>query len=229
MPAANIIKIMLNRRIIEMNNYEKICGFVKSGDGDEVVKAIDEAIAEGCDAQDILNNGLIVPLNDLGMQFQNGDIYVPELLIASEAMKKGVEKLKPLLMNNKVGNAGKCLVCTVEGDVHDIGKNLVTLFLESAGFEVIDLGVSVDTDDIIEAIEDDEEIRILGLSAMLTTTMYTMQDIIEELEDAGLRDRVKVMIGGAPVNDEFAKKIGADGYSANAPEAVELAKRLISE
>ena len=211
-----------------MTTFEKIGEFVKKGEADEVVNAVSEALAEGLDAQEILNLGLIAPLNELGEQFQEGEIYVPELLIASEAMKKGVEKLKPLLMKNDVGKLGKCLICTVEGDVHDIGKNLVILFLESSGFEVVDLGADVDTDDIIEALEEDEDISLRGMSAMLTTTMYTMQDVIEELEDAGLRDRVKVMIGGAPVNDEFAQKIGADGYSANAPEAVELAKKLIA-
>lgn len=212
-----------------MADFEKLCEAVRTGETDAVAAAVSEALSEGREPQDILNNGLIAPLNELGQRFQEGEVYVPELLIASEAMKKGVEILKPLLMKNDVGKIGKCLFCTVEGDVHDIGKNLVILFLESAGFEVVDLGADVDTGDIVDAITEDEEIRILGMSAMLTTTMYTMQDVIEALEDAGLRDRIKVMIGGAPVNEEFAEKIGADGYSANAPQAVELAKRLIAE
>ncbi len=212
-----------------MAEYNELCQLVKNGETDAVAKAVTAALENGNAPQDILDNGLIAPLEELGQRFQDGEVYVPELLIASEAMKSGVEILKPLMTQNNVKKEGKCLFCTVEGDVHDIGKNLVVLFLESAGYEVIDLGTDVDEDDIIEALEDDDEIRVLGMSAMLTTTMYAMQDVIESVEDAGLRERVKIIIGGAPVNQDFADKIGADGYSANAPEAVALVKRLLAE
>lgn len=212
-----------------MSNYEKIRNIIVNGETDKIEDAINEELNLGESPQDILNNGLIEPLNDLGTRFELGEVFVPELLIAAEAMQKGVEVLTPYLQQGDVKKIGKCLFCTVEGDVHDIGKNLVISFLESSGFEVVDLGTDVDVDDIVEAIEEDDEIKILGMSAMLTTTMYTMKDVIEELEDAGLRDRIKIMIGGAPINQDFADKIGADGYSANAPQAVELAKRLIEE
>lgn len=212
-----------------MVEYEKIREIVLNGEIDNIESAVNEEVGLGKDPQEILNKGLIEPLTDLGVRFQSGEVFVPELLIASETMQKGIETLKPLLQKGAVQNLGKCLFCTVEGDVHDIGKNLVILFLESFGFEVVDLGSDVDVDDIVEAIQEDEEIKILGMSAMLTTTMYTMGDVIDELKDAGLRDRVKIMVGGAPLNQDFADKIGADGYSANAPEAVELAKRLIEE
>ena len=212
-----------------MSKYEKLCQLVKGGETEAVAEAVTVALADGETPQDILDKGLIAPLEDLGRRFQEGEVYVPELLIASEAMKRGVEILKPLMMNKDVKKKDKCLFCTVEGDVHDIGKNLVILFLESAGYEVIDLGTDVDVDDVIEALENDVDIRILGMSAMLTTTMYTMQDVIDAVEDAGLRNRVKIMAGGAPVNQDFADKIGADGYSANAPEAVALVKRLLAD
>lgn len=212
-----------------MSNYEKIRNIIVNGETDKIEDAINEELNLGESPQDILNNGLIEPLNDLGTRFELGEVFVPELLIAAEAMQKGVEVLTPYLQQGDVKKVGKCLFCTVEGDVHDIGKNLVISFLESSGFEVVDLGTDVDVDEIVEAIEEDDEIKILGMSAMLTTTMYTMKDVIEELEDAGLRDRIKIMIGGAPINQDFADKIGADGYSANAPQAVELAKRLIEE
>lgn len=212
-----------------MRDYSELADLVQNGDADGVVSKIKELLAEGCSADDILNHGLVDALNELGERYRLGEVYVPEMLIASEAMKKGVEVVKPLLMQGEARSLGKCLFCTVEGDMHDIGKNLVILFMESAGFEIVDLGVDVDADTIVESIEEDESIQILGMSAMLTTTMYAMQDTIEALEDAGLRNRVKIMVGGAPVNQAFADKIGADGYSSSAPTAVELALRLISE
>lgn len=210
-----------------MSQYEELREMVQNGNTDQIADAVKASLAEGNSPQEILNDGLIAPLSELGEKFRLGEVYVPEMLIASEAMKAGLEVIRPLLVQNDVKKLAKCLFCTVEGDMHDIGKNLVILFLESAGFEVVDLGMDVPSDDIVEAIEEDEDIKILGMSAMLTTTMYAMQDTIEALEDAGLRDRVKIMVGGAPVNQEFADKIGADGYSSDAPSAVELAKKLI--
>lgn len=209
--------------------FEDMFKLVKTGEVDATVAAVKAELEKGTSPQAILNDGLIAALTELGVEFQAGDVYIPELLMASEAMKAGVEILRPLLMQGDIKKIGKCLLLTVEGDVHDIGKNLVLLFLESAGFDVVDMGADVDVDDVIETIEEDEDIQIVGMSAMLTTTMYAMQDVIDELEDAGLRDRVKVMIGGAPVTKEFADKIGADGYSLDAPQAVELAKQLIAE
>ena len=194
----------------------------------EVADAVQAALDEGNTPLDVLNEGLVEPINVLGEQFRLGEIYVPELLIAAKGMKLGVEVIRPLLVSDDIKVLGKCLFCTVEGDMHDIGKNLVTLLCESAGFEVVDLGMDVPPDEIVEAIEEDPSIQILGMSAMLTTTMYAMKETIEALEEAGLRDKVKVMVGGAPLNQSFADEIGADGYSPNAPMAVELAKKLLA-
>lgn len=209
-----------------MSKLNELAACVEAGNTADVVALTQAALDEGNAPLDVLNIGLVEPINVLGEQFRLGQIYVPELLVASKAMKMGVEVVKPLLMGDNAG-AGKAVFATVEGDMHDIGKNLCVMLLESAGFEVTDLGMDVETDDIVEAVQDDPEVKIVGLSAMLTTTMYAMQDAIEALEEAGLRDQVKVIIGGAPVNAEFAKQIGADGYSPNAPSCVDLSKSLI--
>jgi len=211
-----------------MSKISELATLVEEGRIDAVVPAVQAALDEGNAPLDVLNDGLVEPINVLGEKFRLGEIYVPELLIASKAMKAGVEVIKPLLVSGDIKVLGRCLFCTVEGDMHDIGKNLVTLLCESAGFEVVDLGMDIPPDEIVEAIEEDPSIQILGMSAMLTTTMYAMKDTIEALEEAGLRDKVKVMIGGAPVNQMFADQIGADGYSENAPLAVELAKKLLA-
>ena len=211
-----------------MSKMAELAQLVETGRIREVVPAVEEALAEGMEPLTILNEGLVEPMNTLGEKFRLGEVYVPELLIASRGMKMGVEKIKPLLMNEEVKKLGKVLFCTVAGDMHDIGKNLVILLMESAGFEVIDLGMDVAADKIIEAIHENPDVQILGMSAMLTTTMYAMKDSIEALQEAGLRDKVKIMVGGAPVNQAFADQIGADGYSINAPAAVELAKSLLA-
>lgn len=207
-----------------MSKLTELAKIVEDGNVDGVIPAVEAALEEGNSAIDILNAGLVEPINVLGEKFRLGEIFVPELLIASKAMKTGVDKIKPLLVTGEVSKVGTAIFATVAGDMHDIGKNLVVLLLESAGFDVIDLGMDVDPEDIVEAVQEHEEATIVGMSAMLTTTMYAMKDTIEALEEAGLRDRVKVMIGGAPVNQKFADQIGADGYSTNAPSAVELAK-----
>lgn len=211
-----------------MSKLNELADLVTEGENEEVEELVKACIEEGIDPLEILNVGLVEPINVLGEQFRLGEIYVPELLIAAEAMKDGVEVLKPHLLSGDIKKAGKMLIATIKGDVHDIGKNLVAMLMESAGFEVVDLGMDVDPDDIVEAIEEDEDIQILGMSAMLTTTMYAMQDTIEALEEEGLRDRLKIMIGGAPVNQTFADKIGADVYTADAASAVEAAKALLS-
>lgn len=211
-----------------MSKLSDLAAIVEAGKVAEVVPAVEAAIEEGNAPLDILNIGLVEPINVLGEKFRLGQIYVPELLIASKGMKMGVEKVKPLLVSGDVKKLGKVIFCTVAGDMHDIGKNLVVLLLESAGFEVIDLGMDIEPDEIVEAVEENEDAAIVGMSAMLTTTMYAMKETIEALEEAGLRERVKVMVGGAPVNQAFADQIGADGYSTNAPLAVELAKKLMA-
>ena len=211
-----------------MSKLSELSAIVEAGNCKDVVAATQAALDEGNTPMDVLNNGLVEPINILGEKFRLGQIFVPELLIASKAMKMGVEVVKPLLLDGSVQKQGKAIFCTVEGDMHDIGKNLVVLLLEAAGFEVIDLGMDVDADTIIECLEENDDAQIIGMSAMLTTTMYAMKETIEALQEAGLRDKVKVMVGGAPVNQIFADQIGADGYSTNAPLAVELAKSLVA-
>lgn len=212
-----------------MSKLNELAVAVESGNVAEVVALTKAALEEGNAPIEVLNTGLVEPINVLGEKFRLGQVYVPELLVASKAMKMGVEIVKPLLVDGGAEAKGKAIFATVAGDMHDIGKNLVVLLLESAGFEVTDLGMDVEVEDIVEAVEEDPDVQIVGLSAMLTTTMYAMKETIEALEEAGLRDKVKVIIGGAPVNADFAPQIGADGYSANAPLAVELAKKLLSE
>lgn len=210
-----------------MSKITELAVIVEEGRIDDVITGVEAALEEGNSPMDILNAGLIDPINVLGEKFRLGEVYVPELLISSKAMKMGVDRIKPLLAAGDVTTLGKAIFCTVEGDMHDIGKNLVVLLLESAGFEVIDLGMDVEPDDIVEAVQENDDVQIVGMSAMLTTTMYAMKETIEALEEAGLRDRVKVLIGGAPVNQIFADQIGADGYTTNAPSAVELCKKLV--
>jgi len=211
-----------------MSKLTELAACVESGNIAEVVGLTRAALDDGNAPLDVLNTGLVEPINVLGEKFRTGEIYVPELIVASKAMKMGVEVVKPLLMGDESGSKGKAVFATVAGDMHDIGKNLVVMLLESAGYEVVDLGMDVEPEDIVEAVQDDPEVKIVGLSAMLTTTMYAMKETIEALEEAGLRDQVKIMIGGAPVNDTFAKQINADGYSANAPLAVDLANKLMA-
>ena len=212
-----------------MSKLNELAKIVEVGDSANVVAATKAALEEGNAPLDVLNLGLVEPINVLGEKFRLGEIYVPELLVASKAMKMGVEVIKPLLMEGQSGKSLKVIVATVAGDMHDIGKNLVGMLMESAGFEVTDLGMDVEVDDIVEAVQEDPEVKVLGLSSMLTTTMYAMKETIEALEEAGLRNKLKIMIGGAPVNEVFAKQIGADVYTANAPLAVDYVKKLAEE
>ena len=210
-----------------MSKLTELAAIVEAGNIADVNAATQAAIDEGNAPIDVLNIGLVEPINVLGEKFRLGQIYVPELLVASKAMKAGVEVVKPLLMGDGA-TGGKAVFATVEGDMHDIGKNLCCMLLEADGWEVEDLGMDVECDDIIEAVSDDPDVKIVGLSAMLTTTMYAMQDVLEALEEAGLPDRVKVVIGGAPVNPKFSDQIGADGYSPNAPSCVDLCNQLLN-
>ncbi|MDR1915957.1 MAG: corrinoid protein [Synergistaceae bacterium] len=210
-----------------MSKLSELSAIVEYGKLREVEAAVEGALAEGNAPIDVLNIGLVDPINVLGEKFRLGEIFVPELLIASRCMKIGVEKVRPLLSSGDVKSLGKVICATVAGDMHDIGKNLVALLLGSAGFEVIDIGMDVEPESVVEALQENTDAQIIGLSALLTTTMYAMKDTIEALEEAGLRDRVKIMVGGAPVNQKFADQIGADGYATNATSAVDLAKKLV--
>ena len=190
---------------------------------DQLVK---EALAEGVKAEVILNEGLVVGMTNLGEMFKNGEVYVPEVLVAARAMKAGTDILKPLLATENVQSLGKVAIGTVQGDLHDIGKNLVGMMLEGSGFEVIDLGVDVAPEKFVEAVKNGAQ--AIGMSALLTTTMPMMKAVIDMLNAEGLRGQVKVLIGGAPITQEYADQIGADGYSTDAASAAELAKKLIA-
>lgn len=193
----------------------------------ELVEAnVNHAIDEGIPPNLILNDGLIAAMRDVGTLFEKGEYFLPEMLVSARAMQAGLSILKPLLVAGGVKSTGQIIMGTVKGDLHDIGKNLVSMMLEGAGFEVIDLGTDVSPQRFAEAVVEFEP-QILGISALLTTTMEHMQMTIEALEDISVRDRVRVIIGGAPVTAEFAEQIGADGYAADASRAVSLVKHLL--
>lgn len=198
---------------------------VLDGDMEAVSESVQNALDDGVSAADILQNGLIAAMDEVGRLFEEGDYFVPEMLIAARAMKAGLTIIKPLLVESGIELAGKVAIGTIKGDLHDIGKNLVAMMLEGAGFEIIDLGTDVTPEQFVAAVQDG--VDIVGLSALLTTTMPGMETTIQAIENAGLGDRVKVIIGGAPVTAEYAQQIGADGFAPDASQAVTLAKKLM--
>jgi 5-methyltetrahydrofolate--homocysteine methyltransferase len=209
-----------------MSIIEEIRKNVYEGDENNTVELVKKALDEGKTANEILDEGLVAGLRDCGDGFEKGEKFIPEMLMSSESMKKAMEVLKPLLLEGAGGrNIGRAVLATVEGDVHDIGLELVGTMLETAGFEIRNMGPDVPTEDIVEAVKEDKP-QIVGLSALLSNTMDIMPDVIEALTDAGLRDSVKVMIGGAPVKQDFADEIGADGWAYDAASAVPKAKEL---
>jgi 5-methyltetrahydrofolate--homocysteine methyltransferase len=209
-----------------MVDLASIAEALQRGDAGKVEELIRLALEEELSPKEILENGLIKGMNIIGIKFKNNEIYVPEVLISARAMYAGMNILRPKLVETGVKNIGKVAIGTVRGDLHDIGKNLVKMMLEGAGFEVVDLGVDVSADKFVSAVKELQP-DIVGMSALLTTTMVYMPEVIKSLEAAGLRDKVKVMIGGAPVTQNYAEQIGADGYSPDAASAVEDAKRFI--
>jgi 5-methyltetrahydrofolate--homocysteine methyltransferase len=186
---------------------------------------VQAGLDSGISAQKILQEALIPAMDEVGSLFEAGELFVPEMLIAARAMKAGLLILKPFLVESGVKPLGKVVIGSVQGDLHDIGKNLVSMMLEGAGFEINNLGTDVSAEQFISAIEDGAD--IVGLSALLTTTMTNMEIIIKSIEEAGLRSKVKIIVGGAPVTDEFAVQIGADGYAPDASKATTLAKSLL--
>ncbi len=198
---------------------------LQKGNMPEVVTLTNQAVSEGLDASDILE-GLLSGMGIIGEKFKKNEVFVPEVLIAARAMNAGLDVIKPLLEEQGVEPIGKVIIGTVKGDLHDIGKNLVRMMMVGAGLEVIDLGVDVSPEKYIAAVEENNP-DIIAMSALLTTTMPNMKLVIEALEEKGLRDKVKVMIGGAPVTDDYAEEIGADKYTVDAASAAELAKELI--
>jgi 5-methyltetrahydrofolate--homocysteine methyltransferase len=207
--------------------YERISTAVLEGDADKAAKLAQRALDQGEAPKDVLDNGLVVGMNEVGVRFKRGDMFVPEVLMSAEAMQAGLEVLRPELIASGVKLIGKILMGTVKGDLHDIGKNLVSMMCEGAGFDVVDIGFNADPDKFVAAIKEHQP-DIVGMSAMLTTTMRAMGHTIKAIEEAGLRDRVKIMVGGAPVDAEFAKRVGADGYGSNAPAGSDLAKKFVA-
>jgi 5-methyltetrahydrofolate--homocysteine methyltransferase len=208
-------------------SLEPIYKAVLNGDKEAATENVQAALDAGIDAGVILQEALIPAMGEVGQLFEAGEYYVPEMLIAARAMQAGLALLKPLLVDSDIKPTGKVAIGTVKGDLHDIGKNLVGMMLEGAGFEIIDMGTDVSPEKFIAAIND-EDVDILAMSALLTTTMPMMETTIKAVDDAGLRDTVKIIVGGAPVTNEYAEKIGADGFAPDASQAASLAKTLVS-
>jgi corrinoid protein of di/trimethylamine methyltransferase len=193
---------------------------------DQIESLVQEAIDKGADPQGLID-GMVEAMDVIGQMYSSNKIFVPEMMVGAVTMKKGLDLLNPLLQAGEKKSKGKILMCTVKGDVHDIGKNLVIMMLQGAGFDVIDLGVDLPADKVIEEVKNHNP-DILGMSALLTTTMPEIQNIITNLGEQGMRDQVKVMVGGAPVNEDWANKIGADGYGQDAGKAVNVARELLN-
>ncbi|HSR33193.1 MAG TPA: corrinoid protein [Anaerolineae bacterium] len=207
---------------------EKISTVVIEGDLDEIEDLTEDALDDGLSAEEILNKGLMPGMDYVGVEFKAGNMFVPEVLRSAKTMQTSMDILKPLLAESGVAMVGKVLLGTVKGDLHDIGKNLVGMMCEGAGFEVKDIGKDVAPEDFVDAVKEYEP-DIVGMSALLTTTMRAMESTIKVLEEAGVRDKVKIMIGGAPVTQAFSDQIGADGYASNAAAAAELAKKFVGK
>ena len=208
-----------------MSDLNKLRESLLNGDAKTVVAITKEALAEGVKPDELLNKHMIPALDEAGRRFEANELFVPELLLIGRAMKQALEIVRPLLAATGAKPAGRVAIGTVKGDLHDIGKNLVASMLEGGGFEVVDLGVDVAPDKFVSAIKE-KGINLVALSALLTTTMPSIKTVIDKLKEVGLRDKVKVIVGGAPVTQEFADQIGADGYSDNANGAVTIARKL---
>lgn len=205
-----------------MSVINEISALVQKGDRRGVKASAETALAEGFTAKEILDGGLIAGMTAIGERFKKNEVYVPEVLISARAMNMGVNVLKLYLTQEGVEPVGKAVICTVKGDLHDIGKNLVKMMLEGVGIECIDLGTDVSSEQVVEAVKESGA-QIVALSSLLTTTMEYHKDVVDALKDAELRDSVKVMVGGAPVSEDFAKQVGADGYAPDAATAADLA------
>lgn len=208
-----------------MSDFNSLAQVVIQGDYAGAKSLTQQLIDKGAEPLDIINEGLMAGMNVVGVRFKAGDMFVPEVMMSAKAMSTGIELVKPLIADKDMPSAGKVLIGTVKGDLHDIGKKLVVMMLESAGFEVIDLGVDIDPAGFVKAVREQKP-QVIGLSALLTTTMLAMSETIDLLKEEDLRDTVKVIIGGAPISQEFADQIGADGYAPDAAAATELCRKL---
>ncbi len=209
-----------------MTILEDIALRVESGDETSVGELTQKALSEGISPGEILNKGLVAGMDVVGERFKKNEIFIPEVLVSARAMKEGMKIVKPLLGDEIVGSRGKVVIGTIKGDLHDIGKNIVGMLLEGAGFEVTDLGTDVTKEQFMEVVEK-EGVDIIGMSALLTTTMTYMKEVIQSVEDANLKGKVKVIIGGAPITQSYAEEIKADGYAPDAASAVDLVKSLL--
>ena len=199
---------------------------VIEGDGEKVELLVRQALSEGMAASLIINDGLIAGMNTVGRRFKEGEFFIPEVMMSARAMHGGLAVVKPLLTKTELCSRGTIIICTVKGDVHDIGKNLVSMMLEGAGFRVIDLGTDVAPEKLVRSVRENTP-QMVAMSTLLTTTLQRIPEAIAALEAAGLREKVKVMVGGAPVTQAFAEKAGADGYAPDAALAVDRAKQLL--
>ena len=211
----------MHELIIKINNA------IQKRQKADLISSIEAAIEAGLDPNEIINDGLTAAMDIVGSEFSEGTIFVPEMLVSAMLMKEGLKLIKPLIASGDEEKKGKILIGTVKGDLHDIGKNIVVMMLEGAGFEVVDLGVDLSVEQLVAKVAEQKP-QILGLSALLTTTMPEMKRTIIGLTEHGIREQVKVMIGGAPLSQSFADSIGADGYAKDASEAVKLARKLVA-
>jgi corrinoid protein of di/trimethylamine methyltransferase len=207
--------------------FEKMTVGLVEGNAETVIKLVNEALDQSMTAKDILDNGLIAGMDVVGQKMKAGEMFIPEVLHSAKVMQEALDLLGPQLSDQERRGLGTYIIGTVEGDLHDIGKNLVSMMLGGAGFKVVDLGTNVKPQDFVEAVKEHQP-SILGMSALLTTTMPKMKETIEALKEAGIRDQVKIMAGGAPVTQNFIDEIGADAYGSNAAVASDVAKTLIS-
>jgi 5-methyltetrahydrofolate--homocysteine methyltransferase len=210
-----------------MSVLDEIADNLIKGKADEVKKLVTSELDNGTSAADVLNNGLLKGMNVVGERFKKNEIYVPEVLIAARAMKAGMEPLRPKLVESGVEPIGTVVIATVKGDLHDIGKNLVCMMLEGAGFMVYDAGINIEAEKLVE-IAQEKKANIIGASALLTTTMTKMKDVVQAVNSSELKGAVKLMIGGAPVTQAYADEIGADAYAPDAASAADIAKQLVS-
>jgi len=208
-----------------MSLFDEIAQTLIEGDADEVARLTQKALSEGLAPGEVLRKGLIAGMNVVGDRFKKEEMFVPEVLVAAQAMHAGMDVLQPHLAAGEATSAGTVVLGTVQGDLHDIGKNLVGMMIEGAGYKVIDLGIDIPAAKFVAAVKEHQP-DVLGMSALLTTTMPAMSEVIKALEEAGLRDKVKVIVGGAPLTQEFADKVGADGYGPDATSAVDLVRDL---
>jgi 5-methyltetrahydrofolate--homocysteine methyltransferase len=211
----------------DMIIFEKMADEVQKGNAEPVEELVKEALSQGFPAERILNEGLVEGMNIVSEKFKNNECFIPEVLVSAKAMTVGLEILKPRLAETNVKSRGKVVIGTIQGDLHDIGKNIVAMLLQGAGFEVVDLGADVPIEKFVESAKN-EKADIVGISALLITTMVNMKAVIEGLKEAGLRGNVKVIIGGAPVTRDYADRIEADGYAPDAASGVDIAKSLMS-